>query len=106
MNQLEILFQGSEAAKIIQGLVAVIIIGGFFSLYKSTQAYGGLIGKAIRLLGVGMMFIVVAVIEKILINLTIIKLTSTMSLVHDGLTLFGLLFLGLGFSRLAAASKV
>jgi hypothetical protein len=90
----------------VQGLVAVIIIGGFYSLYASTKAYGGLIGQAIRFLGVGMMFIVVAVIEKILINFAIIDVTITVSIVQDLFNLLGILFLGIGFSKLASASKV
>ena len=90
----------------VQGLVAVIIIGGFYSLYASTKAYGGLIGQAIRLLGVGMIFVVIAIIEKILINFSIIQMTTILSLVQDGFNLLGILFLGLGFSKLAAASKV
>jgi hypothetical protein len=90
----------------VQGLVLVIIIGGFYSLYASTKAYGGLIGKAIRFLGIGMLFIIVGVIEKILLNFAILDSTITFSLIQDGLNLFGVLFLGLGFSRLAAAAKV
>jgi hypothetical protein len=91
---------------LVQGLVTVIVIGGFYSLYASTKVYGGLIGQAIRLLGVGMMFVVIAIIEKILINFAIIPLTPTLSLVQDGFNLLGILFLGLGFSKLAAAAKV
>lgn len=90
----------------VQGLVVVIIIGGFYSLYASTKAYGGLIGQAIRYLGIGMMFVVIAVIEKILLNFGIIPLSANLSLVQDGFNLLGILFLGIGFSKLAAASKV
>ena len=90
----------------VQGLVTVIIIGGFYSLYSSTKAYGGLIGKAIRLLGVGMLFVVIAVIEKILINFAIIQATTSVSAAQDIFNLLGILFLGLGFSKLAAAAKV
>ncbi len=91
---------------LVQGLVLVIIVGGFYSLYASTKAYGGIIGKAIRFLGVGMLFIIIAVIEKILFNFSILNSSITFSLVQDGLNLLGVLFLGLGFSRLAAAAKV
>src|SRR4051812_44909907 len=96
----------TPVAILVQGFVAVIIIGGFYSLYNSTKAYGGLIGRAIRLLGVGMLFVVIAVIEKILINFSIIELTANLSLFQDAMDLLGILFLGLGFSRLASASKV
>ncbi|MBX4205403.1 MAG: hypothetical protein KW788_04465 [Candidatus Doudnabacteria bacterium] len=90
----------------VQGLVLVIIIGGFYSLYSSTKAYGGLIGKAIRFLGAGMLFIVISVIERILLNFQVFEPSMTMGLIQDAFTLLGVLFLGLGFSRLAAAAKV
>jgi hypothetical protein len=90
----------------VQGLVLVIIIGGFYSLYSSTKAYGGLIGKAIRFLGIGMLFIIIAVIEKILLNFGILHSAITLSLTQDAFNLLGVFFLGLGFSRLAAAAKV
>lgn len=96
---------GNPISFFVQGLVAVIIIGGFYSLYASTKAYGGLIGQAIRFLGVGMMFVVIAVIEKILINFGVITLTTNVSLIQDAFNLLGILFLGIGFSKLAAASK-
>jgi hypothetical protein len=90
----------------VQGLVLVIIIGGFYSLHATTKAYGGLIGKAIRLLGTGMLFVVISVIEKFLLNFAIFEPTVTLSLIQDAMNLLGILFLGLGFSRLAAAAKV
>lgn len=90
----------------VQGLVVVVVIGSFYTLYASTRAYGGLIGKSIRLLGAGMLFIVIAIIEKFLLNFGILQNSTTLSIVQDGLNLVGLLFLGLGFSRLADAAKV
>jgi hypothetical protein len=90
----------------VQGLVLVIVIGSFYSLYSTTKAYGGLIGRAIRLLGTGMLFVVIAVIEKNLLNFDILQASVTLSLAQDLLNLLGILFLGLGFSRLAAAAKV
>ena len=91
---------------LVQGLVAVIIIGAFYSLYSTTKSYGGLIGKAIRFLGVGMIFVVIAVIEKILLNFGVLQVSANLNFLQDGLNLLGILFLGLGFSRLAAAAKV
>ncbi len=91
---------------VVQGLVAVIVIGGLYSLYASTKAYGGLIGQAIRLLGVGMLFVVITVIEKIILNFGIIQNSANLGLAQDGFLLLGVLFLGLGFSRLAHAAKV
>lgn len=95
----------SEVNLIVQGLIAVIVIGVFYNLFITTRAFGGLIGYAIRLLGIGMLFVTVAVIEKVLLNLGVIQVTTNLSLLQDMLTLVGLFFLGLGFSKLASATK-
>lgn len=91
---------------LVQGLVVVIIIGGIYSLIASTRVYGGLIGKAIRLLGVGMLFVVITVLERLFLNFGLIQSSINMGLLQDALSLLGILFLGLGFSRLAAAAKI
>ena len=96
----------SEANLIIQGLIAIIIIGVFYSLWVSTKIYGGIIGKAIRLLGIGMIFVAITVIERVLINFSILETSSNLSIAQDFMSLIGLIFLGLGFSKLASGSKV
>ena len=90
---------------IIQGCIAAIIIGIFYSLWSSTKAYGGVIGQAVRFLGVGMLFITIAVIERILVNLNIVVITPDLALAQDILNLIGLVFLGFGFSKLGSVSK-
>lgn len=90
---------------VIQGLIAAILIGVFYNVWASTKAYGGLIGKAIRFLGIGMLFITIAVIEKILINFSVVDATPNLNLVQDVLTLIGLFFLASGFSKLASIAK-
>ena len=91
---------------IIQGLILAIVIGVYYNLYASTKVYGGLIGGAIRRLGVGMLFITVVVLERVFINFGVIEVTVSFVLVQDILTLIGLVFLGLGFSKLASANKL
>ena len=46
----------SEANLYIQIFIGIILVGVFYNIWSSTKAYGGLIGMAIRLLGVGMPF--------------------------------------------------
>jgi hypothetical protein len=89
----------------IQGLIAAILIGLFYNVWASTKAYGGLIGKAIRFFGLGMLFITVAVLERILMNFDVIQTSANLSLVQDAFTLIGLLFLASGFSKLASIAK-
>lgn len=96
----------SQAGLFIQAFIVAIILGVFYNLWVSTRLYGGIIGSAIRLLGIGMLFVSVAVIERILINLSIINPTVNLALAQDAMNLIGLIFLALGFSKLASASKI
>ena len=95
----------NEINWVLQALVVVIIIGVFYNLYATTKVYGGLIGAAIRYLGIGMLLVTVAVIEKVLFNFGIVRATANLSLYQDLLVLIGLFFLGVGFSKLASAAK-
>ena len=96
----------NETNLIIQALIVAIVIGVYYSLYRSTKLYGGLVGLAIRYLGVGMLFISVVVLEKIFINFGVIEASVDFSLVQDVLNLIGLVFLGIGFSKLASVNKL
>jgi len=96
----------SEISTVVQGLIAVIMVGVFYTLYATTKVYGGLIGRAIRSLGVGMIFVAVGVLERVLLNLSVIESSPNLVLAQDFFSMIGLLFLGVGFSRLAAATKV
>lgn len=95
----------SQANLIIQGCIAVIIIGVFYNLWMSTKIYGGIIGQAIRLLGFGMLFITIGVIERVLLNFSIIQNNANLAMAQDILNLIGLVLLALGFSKLASATK-
>ncbi len=91
---------------IIQGLIVAIIIGMFYTVWATTRAYGGIIGKSLRFLAFGILFISIAVIEKMLLNFNVIEATANLSMVQDLMNLVGLGLLSWGFSKLAAASKV
>lgn len=95
----------SSANLIIQGCIAVVIIGVFYNLMVTTKAYGGIIGKALRFIGIGILFFSLSAIEHALVNFAIIKPAMTFAIVQDSMTLIGLIFLGFGFSKLASASK-
>lgn len=99
-------FQSFSVDLVLQGLLAVIVIGVFYNLYTTTKVYGGIVGKAIRFFGLGMLFVVIAVLEKTLVTLGVLEPTLKLAFLQDVLNLLGLFFLGLGFSRLASAAKV
>jgi hypothetical protein len=96
----------SSANLIIQGCMLVILIGVFHNLVVSTKTYGGIVGKSIRLLGIGIIFFALSAIERALVNFAIIEPTFYMGIVEDVMILLGLIFLGFGFSKLASGSKV
>lgn len=90
---------------IIQAFMVVIVIGMFYSLWSSTKLYGGIIGKAIRMFGLGMLFITLSILEHLLIVFMIIQNDPQLAVAQDILSLAGLVFLALGFSTLASAAK-
>ncbi len=91
---------------LIQGFVAVIILGVFVSLRLSTKLYGGIIGVAIRLFGLGTMFVTLAIIERLLVDLEILPPSPSLVIAQYIFYLLGLACLGLGFSKLASGTKV
>ena len=96
----------SSANLIIQGCIAAVLIGVFYNLMISTKAYGGIVGRAIRLLGIGIIFFSLSAIEHALVNFSIIQPTLQYAILQDVMSLIGLVFLGLGFSKLASGTKV
>jgi hypothetical protein len=95
----------SEANFIIQGLIFIVMIGVFYNLIVTTRAYGGIVGHAVRLVGIGIVFFSITTIERSLVNFSIIKPTLNASLAQDVLSILGLIFSGLGFSKLASSTK-
>jgi len=95
----------SEANLIMQGLLAVIVIGVFYNLWSKTKVFGGIIGVAVRFMGAGMLFVTIGIIERVLVNFQIIINTPNLAMAQDILSLIGLICLGIGFSKLASASN-
>lgn len=96
---------GSEVNLIIQSLLVVVMIGVFYNIMVSSRVYGGIIGKAIRLFGVGILFLSLSAIEHALINFSILEPSLNTLIMQNGMTLISLVFLGLGFSKLVSATK-
>jgi hypothetical protein len=95
----------SELNNILQALIIVILIGMLFSVWKTSHAYGGIIGSAVRLIGVGITLLSVLVLERMLVNFSVVENTANMRMVQDILTLLSLLFLSWGFKKLASVAK-
>ncbi|MBX4191612.1 MAG: hypothetical protein KW804_02320 [Candidatus Doudnabacteria bacterium] len=95
----------SSANLVIQGCMLAVLIGVFYNLMISTKAYGGIVGKSIRLIGIGILFFSLSAIERALVNFSIIQATIQSGVIQDAMSLLGLVFLGLGFSKLATGTK-
>jgi hypothetical protein len=90
---------------IIHGFVLIVALGVYYNLWTSTKLYGGLIGKAIRFIGIGMLFFTVAVIERILLNFQIVQDSVQVGMIQDIMNVVGLALLFYGYLKLAAATR-
>ncbi len=95
----------SQPNLIIQGCLAAILLGVFYNIWSTTKVYGGIIGTAIRLLAIGMLFVTIALLERVLINFNIIAPSPFLAIAQDVMNLIALIFLGLGFSKLGSARQ-
>ena len=93
---------------LIQVLIVFIIFGVVYSLWKTTMAYGGLIGAALKWIGIGMLFFSLEAADRALGNLSFINSLASADnayFLHSIILLLGLLFSAIGFSRLTRAAK-
>jgi len=92
---------------IVQGLVIVVVIGGVYSLWQTTRAYGGLVGAALKWIGLGMIVFAVVALNRSLGNLVLGSIASDFfsETIENILLLLGLAFSGFGFSRLTKIAK-
>lgn len=96
-----------DLAILIQGLVIIIIIGVVYSLWRTTKTYGGLVGAALKWIGLGMVFFSLEALDRALGNLSFVNYISSVYSVsvHDAILLLGLIFSGIGFSKLTKVAK-
>jgi hypothetical protein len=92
---------------LVQIFMATIVVGGIYSLWQATRAYGGLIGGALKWIGIGMVFFFVEAVDRGLGHLSVIASVgdANAEIVHSTVLILGLLFAGIGFSRLTRISK-
>ncbi len=92
---------------VIQIFVFIIIIGVIYSLWRTAKAYGGLVGTGLKWIGLGMIFFSLEALDRVLGNLSFVASLgfANPELVHNFILLFGLLFAGIGFSKLTKIAK-
>lgn len=93
--------------RLVQIFVVIIVIGIVYSLWKATKTYGGLIGAALKWIGLGMVFFSLEALDRVLANLSFIDSLhfSDPGVIHNLLLLAGLLCAGIGFSKLTRIAK-
>ncbi len=95
----------STTSYIIYALIAIVIAGVYYNLVQTTKLYGGIIGQAVRLIGVATLCIAIASINNVLLKFNVIRPSLPSSIFQDLLIVISLILLGLAFSKLASVSK-
>ena len=93
---------------LVQIFVVVIVIGIAHSLWRTTKAYGGLIGGALKWIGLGIVFFALEALDRVLGNWSFVSSLfqgNNAELAHNAILLLGLAFSAIGFSRLTKIAK-
>ena len=95
---------------ILQGFMVVIVIGVGYTLWQTTQSYGGLIGSALKWIGLGIVFFTLEAFDRVFGSLGDFSVISSIGfadpmLAHNAVLLLGLIFSGVGFSKLTKIAK-
>ncbi len=87
---------------LVQIFIVVIIVGVIFNLWKTTRAYGGVIGFGLKWIGLGMVFFSLEALDRALGYLSFVNsiFAQNQTIAHHIILLLGLLFSGIGFSKL------
>lgn len=85
----------------------IVLIGVMYSLWRTTKAYGGLIGVGLKWIGLGIIFFSLEALDRVLGNFGFLSSFRNFNpdVVHNVFLILGLLFSGIGFSQLMKFSK-
>lgn len=95
---------------VVQIFVIVIIAGTAYSLWRTTRAYGGLIGGALKWIGLGMIMFSLEALDRVLGDLSFVGSlfggnAENGEIAHNIILLLGLALAAFGFSRLTKIAK-
>lgn len=92
---------------LVQIFFLVIVVGIAQSLWRTTRAYGGLIGAALKWIGLGIVFFSLEALDRVLGSLSFVNSLGPANpeVVHNALLLLGLLFSAIGFRGLTKVAK-
>lgn len=94
---------------LIQIFFVIVIVGVVYNLWRTAQAYGGLVGAGLRWIGAGMVFFSLEALDRVLGNLSFVgALAGTgpaAPLLQNLFLILGLIFSAVGFSKLTKVAK-
>lgn len=103
--------QEFPAQFVIGLLLLAVVIGVVYNLWRTTRVYGGIIGQGLRLVGLGIIFLVVVALDRVVVAFTSQGALAALappgyeSVVHDLLFVLALLFVTLGFAKFLHALR-
>jgi len=102
--------RGPLTYTIITGLMVIVIVGAIYNLWRTTRAYGGIIGNGLRRIGVGSLILVIVALDRLALNFKVglisgLVLEKYQSIVHDILLIAALFFILVGYNKLLSVTK-
>jgi|SRR3989344_8415152 len=87
---------------LVQICVVIIVVGVTVNLWRTTRAYGGVIGFGLKWIGLGIVFFSLEALDRVLGSLSFVNsiFAQNQNMAHNIILLLGLLFSGIGFSKL------
>ncbi|MEK9180808.1 MAG: hypothetical protein AAB871_01075 [Patescibacteria group bacterium] len=104
-------FQYNTAQFIWSTLILAITVGVLYNLWRTTLTFGGIIGKGLRMIGLGIVFLSVEALDRVAVAFTDSGIVSSLvsynmtTVVHNSIFVVGLFFVAVGYIRLSSAGK-
>jgi len=97
----------SFGQSLVQILFVLILLGGVYNLWRTAKTYGGLIGRGLKWLGLGIIIFSIEALDRVMGEFSFVDSLTFVDpeLAHNFLLLLGLLFSAFGFSVLQKIGK-
>ena len=93
-------------------LLSLVVVGGIiYNLWVTISGFGGLIGAALRFVGIGIFLLALNTLDGVIEGLTEVGSETLFgdgilhAVIHDGLVLVGFVILAMGLSKLSKVVK-
>lgn len=102
----------AEGPVLFVQLITLVVVGGIiYNLFISMTGFGGVIGSALKMIGLGVLVLAIGTIDEVVEGLTGIGSETIFGeglvhdVFHDGVVLLGFFILGFGLSKLTKFVK-